>query len=383
MKLLLYIFIFLIIGIKSSLSLNTNATNAVVLDYKTNEILFEKLSNELTAPASMTKIMTAYITFDRIKNGWIKLDDIFIVSENAWKKGGELSGSSTMFLKVNQKVTLSDLLRGMIVQSGNDASICIAENISGSEEKFVSLMNEYAENLGMINTNFQNSSGWPDPDHYSTMKDLAILSKSIINDFPELYKIFSETEFTFNIKSPQYNRNRLLKTYEGTDGLKTGYVKNTGYGIAATSVKDGRRIIVVINGLKSSKERTREAETLMNWAYNETKHFTIIEKGQILSSVDTWLGKKNNIDLISSEKILTTLDFEQSQNVTIKLSYNKPLEAPIEKNQEIGKIKIEIPNKELIEIPLISSENVEKINPLLRVFVAIKYLIFGNIYNEE
>ena len=244
-------------------------------------------------------------------------------------------------------------------------------------------MNEYAENLGMTNTNFQNSSGWPDSNHYSTMKDLAILSKAIIDDFPELYKIFSETEFTFNIKGAQYNRNRLLKTYKGTDGLKTGYVKNTGYGIAATAVKDERRIIIVINGLKSSKERTIEAETLLNWAYNETKHFTIIKKGQILSSTDVWLGKKNKIDLISSKEIFTTLDFDQSQNVKIKLSYDKPLKAPIKKNQEIGKIKIEIPNKELIEIPLIASEDVKKTNVFLRIFVAIKYLIFGNIHNDE
>ena len=270
MKFTLFLALLICISFKSLFALDTLATHAIIFDYKTKDILFEKNLHIKTFPASMTKIMTSYIIFDLIKNGNLNLDDKFTVSEKAYKKGG-----SRMFLELNSKVTVKDLLYGVIVQSGNDASIVLAENISVTEGGFADLMNEYAKKIGMKNTNFVNSSGWPHPNHYSTMYDLAILSAAIINDFPNLYNIFAKKEFTYNgIRQP--NRNSLLKYYEGVDGLKTGYVRDSGYGIVVSTLKDDRRIILAINGLESSKSRINESEKLLNWAFHNTKHVTLI-----------------------------------------------------------------------------------------------------------
>tara|TARA_B100001123_G_C15237299_1_gene997663 strand:+ start:387 stop:1526 length:1140 start_codon:yes stop_codon:yes gene_type:complete len=374
----LYIIFFLFLTFNKSLSLDTKATHAVILDYDTNEIIFDKNGSEKTSPASMTKILTTYIVFDKIKKNNLSLEDKFKVSSKAYKKGG-----SRMFIEINSLVSVKDLLYGVIVQSGNDASIALAENISGSEEAFAKLMNEYAKELGMDNSNFINSSGWPDPKHYSSMKDLAILSKAIINDFPKLYKIYKEKKFTYN-NIMQLNRNSLLKYYPGVDGLKTGYVKDSGYGIIVSSLKDKRRIIVAINGLESQKTRIEESEKLLNWAYRETKHYEILTKDQVMTSTDVWLGKNSTVDLISPKSIIKTLTHEEKENLTIKLKYDKPINAPIEANQIVGNINIIIPKKnQKIEIPLIAKNDVKRVNPLIRVFVALKYLIFGNISNEK
>ena len=372
MKLFLLIFLILC-NSKSLVALDTKSTHAIILDYETEDILFSKKENELTSPASMTKIMTAYIVFDRIKNGNLKLSDEFIISSKAYKMGG-----SRMFLEMNSKVTVMDLLYGIIVQSGNDASVAVAENISGTEEEFAKLMNTYANKFGMNNTNFVNSSGWPNSNHYSSMKDIAILSKNIIKHFPELYKIFEKKKFIYNnIRQP--NRNPLLYSYEGADGLKTGYVNNAGFGIAATVDNNGRRIIVVVNGLKSARERKEEVTKLFDWAYRDTKQIVILNKGQILVKSDVWLGNKKTVNLISGEKLLTSLTLKQQQNIEAKLVYKKPINAPLEKNQEVGKILIDIPNRQTIEIPLLAKDSIKKSNPLTRIFNALNYLIFGNI----
>ena len=376
MKHFFLILIFTFFNISNLSALNSIATHAIIYDYETNEILYEKNAFEKTPPASTTKILTSYIVFDQIKKGNLKLNDKFRVSEKAYKKGG-----SSMFLETNTMVTVEDLLYGIIVQSGNDASIVVAENISGSERAFTDLMNEYATKIGMKNSNFVNSSGWPHPLHYSTMYDLAVLSKAIIRDFPDMYKMYSEKEFTYN-NITQPNRNSLLELYEGTDGLKTGYVKDSGYGIVVSTLKKNRRIIIAVNGLESRKSRVIESERLLNWAFRNTKLETLFKKGEVVKKTDVWLGTKNQIDLIVGQDILTTLKSEQKDSIDAKIIYDKPIEAPILKNQEIGKIIIEIKDKDTLEFPLYAKDSIKKINPLFRVFSAIRYLIFGNINND-
>ena len=376
MKHFFLILIFTFFNISNLSALNSIATHAIIYDYETNEILYEKNAFEKTPPASTTKILTSYIVFDQIKKGNLKLNDKFRVSEKAYKKGG-----SSMFLETNTMVTVEDLLYGIIVQSGNDASIVVAENISGSERAFTDLMNEYATKIGMKNSNFVNSSGWPHPHHYSTMYDLAVLSKAIIRDFPDMYKIYSEKEFTYN-NITQPNRNSLLELYEGTDGLKTGYVKDSGYGIVVSTLKKNRRIIIAVNGLESRKSRVIESERLLNWAFRNTKLETLFKKGEVVKKTDVWLGAKNQIDLIVGQDILTTLKSEQKDSIDAKIIYDKPIKAPILKNQEIGKIIIEIKDKDTLEFPLYAKDSIKKINPLFRVFSAIRYLIFGNINND-
>ena len=376
MKHFFLILIFTFFNISNLSALNSIATHAIIYDYQTNEILYEKNAFEKTPPASTTKILTSYIVFDQIKKGNLKLNDKFRVSEKAYKKGG-----SSMFLETNTMVTVEDLLYGIIVQSGNDASIVVAENISGSERAFTDLMNEYATKIGMKNSNFVNSSGWPHPLHYSTMYDLAVLSKAIIRDFPDMYKMYSEKEFTYN-NITQPNRNSLLELYEGTDGLKTGYVKDSGYGIVVSTLKKNRRIIIAVNGLESRKSRVIESERLLNWAFRNTKLETLFKKGEVVKKTDVWLGTKNQIDLIVGQDILTTLKSEQKDSIDTKIIYDKPIEAPILKNQEIGKIIIEIKDKDTLEFPLYAKDSIKKINPLFRVFSAIRYLIFGNINND-
>ena len=376
MKHFFLILIFTFFNISNLSALNSIATHAIIYDYETNEILYEKNAYEKTPPASTTKILTSYIVFDQIKKGNLKLNDKFRVSEKAYKKGG-----SSMFLETNTMVTVEDLLYGIIVQSGNDASIVVAENISGSERAFTDLMNEYATKIGMKNSNFVNSSGWPHPHHYSTMYDLAVLSKAIIRDFPDMYKIYSEKEFTYN-NITQPNRNSLLELYEGTDGLKTGYVKDSGYGIVVSTLKKNRRIIIAVNGLESRKSRVIESERLLNWAFRNTKLETLFKKGEVVKKTDVWLGAKNQIDLIVGQDILTTLKSEQKDSIDAKIIYDKPIKAPILKNQEIGKIIIEIKDKDTLEFPLYAKDSIKKINPLFRIFSAIRYLIFGNINND-
>ena len=256
MKLLFTILFFLSITSKIY-AIDTKATEAIVYDYNSQEILFEKNADIKTYPASMTKILTTYIVFDRIKNTNLSLSDKCSVSPKAYRMGG-----SRMFLEVSSKVTINDLLKGIIVQSGNDASVTIAECLSGTEEDFALIMNEYAKKIGMKNTNFSNSSGWPDKKHYSTVKDLLLLSNKLILDFPKYYQYFKEKKFKYNnINQP--NRNKLLVHVEGTDGLKTGYTKDSGYGIASSVIRDERRISVVINGSKTSRERLNESEKLL------------------------------------------------------------------------------------------------------------------------
>ncbi len=375
MKTFIYL-IFIIFFSTKALAINTSANEAIIIDFDTNDILYEKNSNIKTAPASMTKILTSYIVFDKIKNTALSINDECIISAKAYKKGG-----SRMFLEINSRVKINDLLKGIIIQSGNDSSLAIAECISGTEEEFAKLMNEYAKNIGMKNSNFINSSGWPDENHYSTVYDIAILSNRIIRDFPDLYFLFKEKNYKYN-EINQPNRNQLLDNVLGVDGLKTGYTRKSGWGISVSSIREGRRITVVINNTNSSKERLVEAEKLINWSFRETFQKKLILKNEILKDVDVWLGTKPTVGLTSNRSIIKTLNYDQESKIKSRIIYEKPIEAPIQKDQVIGELIIEIENIPKIKIDLVANESVSKINPLLRVFSAIKFLILGNTSNE-
>ena len=357
-------------------AIDTKAEQAVVVDFDTNEILFEKNSNLKTPPASMTKIMTVYAAFDRLKNTDLSINNECIVSAKAYKMGG-----SRTFLEIDDKVSIDELLKGIIIQSGNDASVALAECLAGTEEDFAKLMNVYAKRLGMYNTNFVNSSGWPEDDHYSTVLDLAILSNAIIREFPNLYLYFSDKEFIYNdIKQP--NRNKLLNSLQGADGLKTGFTKASGWGIAATAKRDDRRVTVVINGTNSSRTRMNESSNLINWAFSQTSQKKLVNEGQIILQADVWLGDKPRVNLLSSKKVISTLSFDQLQLIKSSIEYKKPIEAPILKGNTYGKLLIEIAGKPNIEVDLVAEEDVGSINPILKIFAAIKYLIFGTSLDE-
>ena len=361
---------------KNVFAIDTKAEQAIVMDFDTNEILFEKNSNSKTPPASMTKIMTVYAAFDRLKNTDLSINNECTVSAKAYKMGG-----SRTFLEIDDKVSIDDLLKGIIIQSGNDASVALAECLAGTEEDFAKLMNVYAKRLGMNNTNFINSSGWPEDDHYSTVYDLAILSNAVIREFPDLYLYFADEEFTYNdIKQP--NRNKLLSSVQGADGLKTGFTKASGWGIAATAKREDRRITVVINGTNSSRSRMNESANLINWAFSQTSQKELVREGQVIAQVDVWLGNKPRVNLISSRKVVSTLSFDQLQLIKSSIQYKKPLDAPILKGNSYGKLLISIEGKPNIEIDLVAEEDVGTINPILKIFAALKYLIFGSTLDE-
>jgi len=377
MKKLFLAFLFSSILFTSKLyAIDTKAEQAIVMDFDTNEILFEKNSNIKTPPASMTKIMTVYAAFDRLKNTDLSIENECVVSAKAYKMGG-----SRTFLEIDDKVSIDELLKGIIIQSGNDASVALAECLAGTEDDFAKLMNVYAKRIGMRNTNFLNSSGWPEDNHYSTVYDLALLSNSLINEFPDLYLYFSDKEFTYNdIKQP--NRNKLLSSVQGADGLKTGFTRASGWGIAATAKRDDRRITAVINGTNSSRSRLNEASNLINWAFSQTSQKLLVDENQVIVEVDVWLGNKPRVNLVSAKKIVSTLSFDQIQLIKSSLEYKRPIEAPIKKGEVYGKLLIDIEGIPNIEVELIAQENVGAVNPISKVFAAMKYLIFGTSLDE-
>ena len=377
MKKLFLAFLFSSILFTSKLyAIDTKAEQAIVMDFDTNEILFEKNSNIKTPPASMTKIMTVYAAFDRLKNTDLSIENECVVSAKAYKMGG-----SRTFLEIDDKVSIDELLKGIIIQYGNDASVALAECLAGTEDDFAKLMNVYAKRIGMRNTNFLNSSGWPEDNHYSTVYDLALLSNSLINEFPDLYLYFSDKEFTYNdIKQP--NRNKLLSSVQGADGLKTGFTRASGWGIAATAKRDDRRITAVINGTNSSRSRLNEASNLINCAFSQTSQKLLVDENQVIVEVDVWLGNKPRVNLVSSKKIVSTLSFDQIQLIKSSLEYKRPIEAPIKKGEVYGKLLIDIDGKPNIEVELIAQENVGTVNPISKVFAAMKYLIFGTSLDE-
>ncbi len=370
MKLFLLLLFFIF---KSSivLAIDTKADQAIVFDWNTNEVLFEKNANQKSSPASMTKIMTIYAVFDRLINTDLTIEDTCIISAKAYKTIG-----SRTFLEIDEKVTIADLIRGIIIQSGNDASVVIAECLSGTEEDFAKLMNIYAKKLGMLNTNFLNSHGLPQDNHYSTVYDIALLSNALIYDFPNLYLYFKEKSFTYN-KVSQPNRNKLLNTVVGADGLKTGYTKASGWGISGSAKRNERRITVVINGTNSSRSRLNESLTLLNWAFTQTYQQKLVSKNQIIQNVDVWLGNKSTVNLIAQNDIISTLSFDQIKSIKSIIQYEKPVSAPFKAGDKLGLLTINISGKAAIVVPLVADKDIKNVNPFMKILAAIKYLMFG------
>ncbi len=351
----------------------TSAKQAIVIDYESGAILFEKNADERMSPSSMSKVMTMYLVFDALKKGDLDLEDKFLVSEKAWSKKG-----SKMFVELGNKIKIEDLIRGVVVQSGNDATIVLAEGMAGSEEAFASALNREAKILGMNNSHFVNASGWPDPDHYSTARDLAVLARATIEEFPELYKIYAEPEFTYHdIK--QANRNPLLGKNIGADGLKTGHTEDGGYGLIGTGVnKDGQRIIFVLNGMESSKERAQESIRLLQWGLNAFKSVNLFHEQNVLGDIPVYLGNKSSVKIMAKESISMLVPKLSARALKIDMTYDTPLKAPVQKGQEVGMIKVYIPEKPIpLEVPLIAAEPVEEMGSILSLVTKARLLTTG------
>ena len=359
-------------------AIETSAKNVLVMDYETGQYLYAKDHQKMIPPASMSKLMTIYMIFEKLKDGSLSLDDTFTVSENAWRKGGAASGSSTMFLKIGEKVPVRDLIQGIIIQSGNDACIVAAENLSGSEEDFAADMQKKARQLGLKHSSFANATGWPHPDQLMSVEDLARLARVIISEFPEFYHIFSEHTYTHN-NIKQGNRNPLLYSMPYADGLKTGHTEEAGFCLVASAKKDNRRLISVMAGLKSNKERSEEAEKLMSWGFREFSNYTLFKKNQVIAEIPVWLGSENNLNLVVDRDVRVTLKKSSVNKVKMTAVYDKPVTAPIKKGDRLGTIKVDIPGQGDFEIPLTADRDVEKLGFFGRIVSNLHYLLFGGI----
>ncbi len=357
-------------------AIETPATSAVVIEVATGEILLDKNADVPMAPASMSKLMTLYLLFERLKDGSLSLDDTFRISENAWRKGGAKSGSSTMFLPPRKRVRVEDLIRGIIVQSGNDACIVVAEGLSGSEEAFAAEMTERGREIGLRNSTFRNSTGWPHPEHRMTPRDLATLSASLIKKFPEFYHYFQEAEFTYG-GIRQMNRNPLLYKEMGADGLKTGYTRESGYGLAASALRGERRIILVVNGLESKKARSREPERLIEWAFREFNNYALFKAGEQLDEAPVWLGKSGRVPLLIKEDVILTFPRKHRRKMKVKLVYDGPIPAPIRRGTEVGKVVVSIPGQADLSVPVLTGADIEQLGLFGRLWSAVSTILLG------
>ncbi|HCF18552.1 MAG TPA: D-alanyl-D-alanine carboxypeptidase, partial [Rhodospirillum rubrum] len=322
------------------------------------------------------KLMTAYMLFERLKSGSLSLDDTFSVSENAWRKGGAASGGSTMFLNPGAQVKVHDLMRGIIIQSGNDACVVVAENLAGDEATFAAAMNRRAKELGLTNSHFVNATGLPDPEHYMTAHDLVLLAEHIIRDFPEFYEIYGETKFTYN-GIVQHNRNPLLYMNMGADGLKTGHTNIAGFGLTASAVQDGRRLLMVINGLQSNKERSEEAERLMSWGFRNFETVTLLKAGQPISDADVWMGEEETVPLVSVNDLKITLPRAARRDMVAKAVFETPIPAPIQAGDRIATLVLTGPDMAKLEYPLVAGRAVEQLSFFGRILASARNAVFG------
>ncbi len=351
---------------------DTQARSAIVVDFDTEAVLFSKAPDIRIPPASMSKIMTIYVVFELLHAGRLQLGDEMPVSRNAWQMGG-----SKMFVKVDTRVKVEDLIRGVIVQSGNDACLVLAEGISGSEEAFVKLMNERAKAIGLTDSHFTNVTGWPHPDHYMTTHDLARLARRMIIDFPDRYRVYSEREFTYGgIK--QGNRNPLLYRPTGADGLKTGHTEEAGYGLTASAVRDGRRLIMVVAGLPTMRARAQESERLLDWAYREFDNFTIAKAGQPLEAAEVWLGAAATVPLQAAADIKVTMPRRSRDQVKAVAIYDGPVPAPIAAGQRVGTLEVRLGDHKLGEAPLVAGAAVDRRNVFGRLLASVGYMLGGS-----
>ncbi len=356
-------------------TIETLAKQAIVLDYQTGTVLLEKNSDELMVPSSMSKLMTAYLVFEKLKEGSWKMSDQLPVSETVWKKHVK-SGGSLMFLPVGSTASVEDLIKGVIIQSGNDACSVLAEAYAGNEEAFAEEATRRAHQMGMRNSNFRNASGWPEPDHLTTARDLSILARRLITDFPDYFPIYSQREFMFNgIK--QGNRNPLLYAVSGADGLKTGHTEAAGYGLVGTVKRGDRRVIMVINGLKSMKERAEESARLIEWAFREYDNYALFKAGDAVADADVWLGEAATVPLVAGEKLEATMPRKSRRDMKVTAVYTGPIAAPIKKGQPVGKLVVSAPGVQTVELPLLAGADVNKLGFMGRMSAALKHILWG------
>ena len=355
----------------NSNAIESIAKTALLIDLSTGEVLLDKNSEEKTYPSSMTKIMTALMAFEKIKDGTLSMDQEFLISKKAWKMGG-----SKMFIEVDKKVKVSDLLLGVVVQSGNDASIAIAEGISGSEEIFALEMNNLAKKIGLTNSNFINSSGWPNDNHYTTAKDLAKIAEYTLNEHPKLYEMYAIAEFTYNgIK--QDNRNPLLYSFDGADGFKTGHTQAAGYGLVGSAERGDRRLLLVLNGLETSRARAQESLRLMDWGFNNFQLVDFYKQGEVVIEATTWLGKQEKVKLSSQQDISVSIPKTHISDMKVEVLVEEPIPTPISINDQVGLVQISYADKKL-QYPLLASENIEQKGFFSRITSALYYIVLGS-----
>ena len=362
-------------------NIDIKARTAILQDFLSGEILYEKEPDRSIYPASMTKIMTSIIAFDLIKSGDLTLDEKFIISERAWRLS--TSGYSSMFVMVNDEVSVENLLRGIIVASGNDACVALAEGIAGTEEEFAIMMTSKAQEIGMSNTNFANSSGINDPDNYSTVKDIMIMSHYLIKNYPEYYEWFSEKEFTWDRTGgdpiTQGNRNPLLYKNIGADGIKTGYLAVEKYSLASSLERKGRRLIAVASGFETKNSRSRESSKLLTYGLTNFDLVEINKSGEDFDSVDVWLGKKDFVKVYTKEDIYKIIKKGKKKLLKVKMLYEGPVEAPISKDQVLAKLRIIYDDELIDEYDLLAKEQVNKVNIFSRLMKSLNYLIWGDV----
>ena len=363
--------LFLLVHTDGSFAFETAAPQAILIDHQTGTILLEKDSDIPVPPASLSKLMTSYMVFQEIKNGGLALEDLVPVSEKAWRMGG-----SKMFVEVGDQVSVEDLLRGVIVQSGNDACIVLAETISGSEAAFSELMTDKASRLGLSNSTFKNATGWPDPEHKMSVRDVALLTQSIVTSFPEFLPLFAEKEFTYN-GIRQGNRNPLLYKNIGVDGMKTGHTKEAGYSLAATATRNGRRLILALTGLDTAQQRAVEGERLFDYGFRKFSNYTLFKDGETVDTADLWLGDLPRVPLIIENALEVTLPRDSRAKLEVSVVFESPIPAPVKIGDVIATLRVEAPETELIELPLLAGKSISRAGPFRRIRGALSYMLFG------
>ena len=380
-KLLIFFILFLSSNLTVFATPNIQARTAILIDYHSDEILYEIEPDAQIYPASMTKIMTSIVAFDLLKKNKISLDDEFTISENAWRLSQ--AGYSSMFIMINDQVSVEDLLKGIIIASGNDSCVALAEGIAGSEENFAQMMNEKAGEIGMTSTNFTNSSGINDPDNISTVRDIALMSKHLIKNYPDFYEIFKEKTFTWDRTGgepiKQGNRNPLLYKNVGVDGVKTGYLAVEKYSLASSMIKNDRRVIAVASGFDTKNLRSSQSLKLLNWGFRNTNTFEISKKNITTFEIDTWLGKNNKIKATSKEDYYVTINKKDIRHLTVLLNYNGPIKAPIKKGEKVAELVIKKKDENLKVLPLFATEDLNKVNFFQSLITSLNYLIWGDV----
>jgi serine-type D-Ala-D-Ala carboxypeptidase (penicillin-binding protein 5/6) len=356
--------------------ITTKARQAILMDADSGAVLFQHNADELMAPASMSKLMTLAVIFKALKTGQIKLDDEFLMSVNAWRTGGAPSGTSAMMVPVNTKESLDQLLHGIIVQSGNDACIAIAEGMAGSEEAFARLMTEEARKLGLVKSTFRNSTGLPDPEHLTTARELAVLARHLMRDFPEYYSRFAQREFMYR-KHRFINRNPLLSTELGVDGLKTGYTKEAGYGIAASAKQGNRRLLLVVNGLERQDDRKSEAVRLLEWGFKNLTEYKLFEAGEVVGQARVWGGSRMFLPLVGADGVQVVFPrLAPNQRLRADIIYKAPLKAPIAKGDVVAHLRVSSPSQAVSEVPLVAAEDVSQGGVIRRGLDTLVHMAF-------